>query len=497
MTQLFSYKSASCKTTFCKLIYYKIAAVYLLIIFCSATKANDIELPSIGSISTITVAEEKRIGKAWLKQYRRHVPVAANPILTAHLENLIAKLAVHSDLQDPNLSLVVAKNNTLNAFAVPGGIIGVHTGLLTYAKTESQLASVLAHELAHLSQRHYARGVEKQKSQRLATIGGFLASLILLSSSNSDAGLAALSASQAYTLDQQLRFSRSFEREADRLGMKILLKANMSPHATSEMFEEMERLTRFSSQPPEFLLTHPLTSNRIVDAINFARPYPKPNTPENTDYQFIRAIAILESEESPQQAIIRFKNELSGFDTSVDGSRYGLMIAYSDNEQITEATEQLNTLLKKHPQNRTLLMTESQLLAKQGKINEAIQKNLALQKTYSHYYPLKMQLAQFYRAQQNYSDSNQLLDELSQERPEDPSIWYELAEVSGLNNNISLLHKARAEFFILYADFENAEQQLYTLIDREKQLGNEKSALLLYAQEKINALDYLREQAKI
>lgn len=480
-----------------RIFSYKTAIACLLIFSGLTSNANDIELPSIGSVSSITVAEEKRIGKAWLKQYRRHVPIAANPILTDHLETLIAELAAHSDLVDPKLSLVIAKNNTLNAFAVPGGIIGVHTGLLSYAKTEGQLASVLAHELAHLSQRHYARGVEKQKNQRLATIGGFLASLILLSSSNSDAGIAALSASQAYTLDQQLRFSRSFEREADRLGMKILLKANMSPHSTTEMFEEMERLTRFSSQPPEFLLTHPLTSNRIVDAINFARPYPKYDSPENTNYQFIRAIAILESEDSPQQAIIRFKNELSGFDTSVDGSRYGLMIAYSDNDQIAEAMEHLTILLKKHPNNRTLRMAESRLLAKQGKIDKAIKQNLEQQQNHTHYYPLKMQLAQLYRAQQNYSVANVLLDELSQQRPEDPSIWYELAEVSGLNNNISLLHKARTEFFILYADFENAEQQLHALIEREKQQGKETSALSLYAKERMDELDYLREQAKI
>jgi predicted Zn-dependent protease len=457
---------------------------------------NSIELPSIGDISVTTISEEQRIGSAWLKQYRRQVPTSADLIIIDYLEKLLESLASHSDVDYPSLSLVVAKNPSLNAFAVPGGVIGIHTGLFNYAKTEQQLASVLSHELAHLSQRHYARGVDKQKSQSLTTMATLLASLILVATTDGDAGIAALSASQAYAIDQQLRFSRSFEREADRIGMDILVKAGMDPHATEAMFTQMERLTRFSSKPPEFLLTHPLTTNRIIDAINLARQYPKREVTENINYQLVRARALLDTEESPQQAIIRFRRELSGFDTSIDGSRYGLAVALNDDEKFDEAEKNLQILLEKYPDNLILRITQSDILAGKGQAEAAIMSIKALLKQHPSYFPLAMQLSQLYRRQQNYTDAKNVLIQMSEQRKQDPAIWYELAEVAGLNNDTSQLHKARAEYFILHANFDNAEQQLQALLTREG-LINKQSLFYLYAQQRIENLDKLRKSAKL
>lgn len=468
----------------------------LLTLSCALSHAAPIELPTIGRLSNTTIAEEERIGAAWLKQYRRHVSTSTDPIITYYLENLLARLDAHIDTNYSSLSLVVAKNSSLNAFAVPGGVVGVHTGLLRYAKTEPQLASVLAHELAHLSQRHFARGQEKQKSQSITTIAGLLASLVLAATTEGDAAIAAFSTSQAYAIDQQLRFSRSFEQEADRIGLSILVKAGLDPHATEDVFEQMDRITRFSSLPPEYLLTHPLTDTRIVDAINLARNYPKQVTPENINYQFVRARALLDTEDSPQQAIIRFRNELSGFDTSIDSSRYGLAIALNDNQEYDEAAELLRILLKKYPENRILLIAYSTALAGQGKSNEAIKSIQVLRQQHPSYYPLALQLSDLYRSTRDYKRSSELLEEATKTRLEDPSIWYELAEVAGLNNNISLLNKARAEFFILYANFANAEQQLRELLKREK-AKKETTDFHTYATARLQELDTLRKQAKL
>ncbi len=468
----------------------------LLTLFCLFSHANTIDLPTIGRISNTTLKEEKRIGQAWLKQYRRQVSTSSDPVLIFYLEELLEKLLPHSNLNDTSVSLVIAKNRNLNAFAVPGGVIGVHTGLLKYAKSEPQLASVLAHELAHLSQRHYARGQEKQKRQSITTLAALLASLVLAAKSDGDAGFAALSASQAYAIDQQLGFSRSFEREADRIGISTLVKAGINPHATEEMFEQMERLTRFSSQPPEFLLTHPLTDNRIVDAINLSRKYPKTVTPENLNYQLVRARAILDSQDSPQQAIVRFKNELSGFETSVDSSRYGLALAYTKNQQYDQASEMLAILLEKYPDNIILQMASNDILAGQGQLKQAISHTQTLRQQQPNYYPIAIQLSELYRGDRNYKAASELLDNASRARPQDPAIWYELAEVAGLNNNISLLNKARAEYFILYANFSNAEQQLRELVKREKAKGAN-SEFYRYGQARLNELDSLRKAAEL
>lgn len=177
----------------------------------SMTAAAEIELPMLGdtSSSMISPVQERVLGQKWLRLYRSQVPTSSDPLIIDYLEKLLDRLAAHSQLENKDLELVLVQNNTLNAFAVPGGIIGVHTGLLSYARTENQLASVLAHELAHLSQRHYARQLEQQKNMTAPFYAGMLASLVLLATSgSSDAGMAALATTQAAALDAQLRFSR-------------------------------------------------------------------------------------------------------------------------------------------------------------------------------------------------------------------------------------------------------------------------------------------------
>lgn len=450
-----------------------------------------VALPSIGRLSQAVTAEEQRIGQAWLKHYRRQVATSSDPIVIAYLESLLAMLASHSDIYNQSLSLVVAKNNTLNAFAVPGGVIGIHTGLLSYAKTEQQLASVISHELAHLSQRHYARSIEKQKGQSAAVIAGLLAGIILAATTEGDAGAAAISATQAYAINQQLSFSRGFEREADRIGMGILARAGMSPHATAEMFEEMDKLTRFSSKPPEFLLTHPLTTNRQIDAINLARQYPKTVVPDNINYQFVRARAMLETAESPQQALQRFKDELSGFDTSVDGNRYGLALALIENRAFDRAREILDELHQKYPDNLILKIADIDLLAKSQSFTRAIEDMQTLIKKHPDYYPLPFFLSQLHRQNNDFLSAVDALSELSENRPEDPLVWYELAEISGLASKLSLLNKARAEYFILHANFDNAEQQLKALKEREPA----NSTLANYAEERLQELDTIRSRS--
>lgn len=472
-----------------------VAMVSLLLSGLSITAYSEsIELPELGSSSALTQKEEQRIGAAWLKQYRRQAPTLSVPIINDYVETLIEKLAKHSSLNDMPLSLVVTNNTTLNAFAVPGGIIGIHTGLLNYAKTEQQFASVIAHELAHLSQRHYARGVQKQKGQTLTVMAGLLAGLLLAANSDGEGGLAALSTTQAFAVSQQLRFSRGFEREADRLGMEIMAKSGMNPHATEEMFSEMDRASRFSSRPPEFLLTHPLTSNRVVDAINYARKYPKQSFPENINYQFIRAQAILLMETSKQQAINRFKSELTGFDSSPDGSRYGLALAMIENKQFSEAKELLVQLQKRYTDNAILNIAYSHLLAAQGKTDAAIKYLSPLAKQKTDYYPYAFELSRLHYQKRNYPETIAILNKLSKQREDDPLIWHDLAEVSGLQGNIPLLRKARAEYFILYGNFDNAEQQLQLLIKSEK---NKNSEFYLYADNRLKELSSLRKLAQL
>jgi len=160
---------------------------------------EDLKIPNLGESSTSLFSSEfeYNLGRDWLKAFRRQAPTVNDPLLYSYLESMVFDLVTHSDLQDRRLELVIVDNPNINAFAVPGGIIGVHTGLFQYAQTEDEFATVIAHEIAHLSQRHFSRGVEMAQSQSPLNIAGLLAGILLAATAGTDAGLAAMTATQA------------------------------------------------------------------------------------------------------------------------------------------------------------------------------------------------------------------------------------------------------------------------------------------------------------
>ena len=187
-----------------------------------SASTEGLKLPNLGESSTSMFSSEfeYQLGRAWLRVFRSQAPTVNDPLLFDYLENLIYRLASHSQLEDRRIDLVIVDNASINAFAVPGGVIGVHNGLLIWAETEDELATVLAHEIAHLSQRHFSRGVEYQQKMQPLALAAMLASLVLMATTEGDVGMAALSASQAAAQDSALRYSRGNKQEADRIGMQ-------------------------------------------------------------------------------------------------------------------------------------------------------------------------------------------------------------------------------------------------------------------------------------
>jgi predicted Zn-dependent protease len=451
-------------------------------------------LPSIGkTASAASKAEEKRLGQAWLRYFRGQVPTSSDPLLIEYTEGLLNHLSQFNPAAGDELSLVIVEDRSINAFAVPGGVIGVNTGLYAYAESEAQFASVLAHELAHLSQRHYARGIEQQKGQAVFNAAALLGSILIAAAGSGEAGIAALQATQAGIIDRQLRFSRDFEQEADRIGMDTLIDAGFNPHSMADMFEQIQRSTRFSAKPPEFLLTHPVTAKRIADAENRARSHPS-NTPTSSlDYDLMRARVLLDSEPTPQQAINRFESELRGFSASETGTRYGLALAYIAAKEFDTAQKLMTQLLEQHPNHQALIIAQSDIDAGSQQLSEAI--NLiqqALVETPDSY-SLNMQLSRLFATNNAYRKSVDVLTKLSLKRPSDVSIWFNLAEYAGLAGDILALHKARTEFFLLRANFDSAENQVNNII---KKFGNN-TIELAKAKQRLVDIKKLRENSKI
>lgn len=428
-----------------------------------AARGADIDLPSLGDTTSgiISPQQEHELGRAWLRVYRSRVPNHDDPQLQDYLERLLFRLASYSELQDHRLELILINNPSMNAFAVPGGIVGVHTGLFRFAESEHQLASVLAHEIAHLSQRHFARRVEEQRKNSITSLAGMLASLVLAATVGGDAGIAAMTATQAAALENSLRYSRQNEQEADRIGMQTIHTADMDPKAVPDMFERMLRATRYTgSRPPEFLLTHPLTEKRIADARNRIAKYPPKQYLDNIEYHLMRARAMVAIAKTPQQALQRFKSELEGVSLNREASQYGLALALTATADYAAAREALKPLLEKSPDRLTYQLADIDIDRASKQFDKAIAKATSMLTYHPANYPLKLSMAETYLKADRYEESEQVLQKLTKVRPNDPYIWFQLAEVRGLAGNISGVHQARAEYFILNGVFDQAREQL-------------------------------------
>lgn len=443
--------------------FLKLAAVTLLSICLMGANTDELKLPNLGEASTSLFSTEKeyQIGRAWLRIFRSRAPTSDDPLLSDYLENLVYRLATHSQLEDRRLDIVIVNNEVLNAFAVPGGVVGVHDGLLAYAQSEDELATVLAHELAHLSQRHFSRGVEQQKRQTPLALAGMLAGLLLIATTGGDAGMAAITASQAASMQSQLRFSRGNEQEADRIGMLTMIAAGMDPHAAPAMFERMLKATRYSGHNvPEFLLSHPVTENRISDTRNRARRYSKTMGTDNIEFHLMRARVRVLQEDSPQIAIQRFRTALSGDTAFPEAERYGLVLALTESRQLKEARRELQPLLATNPESIAYIIAEAEIDIAEDRAEQAANKLAAKLKLAPNNYPLSMTYAEALLKSRKAHIAEEVLVSLSKSKAKEPAVWYQLAETQGLAGNIPGLHQSRAEYYILNGVMDNASQQL-------------------------------------
>ncbi len=442
----------------------RILCACLLSLGLASTGQAD-NLPTLGDPTghIISPEKERQLGQAWLRAFRAQVPVMHDALLQEYTENLVYRLAGSSDLQQRDVTIVLVRNPMLNAFAVPGGVIGVHTGLFISAKAMDEVASVLAHEIAHLSQRHFTRQVEDSQKTRAPTLAGLLTGMILAATVSGDAGMAVMSATQAAALDRQLRFSRDHEQEADRIGMQTLVRAGYDPQAFPRMFERMLEASRYSGErPPEFLLTHPVSDSRIADTRNRAAQYTSMGVyPKDPEFPIMQA-RIRVGFEEPNRSVKVFRSELEMARTEDErqAARYGLALSLARMGRLPEAAETLDPLLKAEPERISFAVTRAELHLKANEFEAA-------EKLARHHlgfapdnYPLQVVFAQAAARTRNAEAAEDALRSLIQRRPNDPFLYYLLAEANGLAGNIVGVHVSRAEYLFLSGDMEGALEQL-------------------------------------
>jgi predicted Zn-dependent protease len=245
-----------------------------------------------------------------MKDYRTFGAVNADPEVTAYITRLGTRIVQAASESPANFEFFLVTDKSVNAFAMPGGYIGVHTGLIAASQTESELASVLAHEVGHVTQRHIARRFGQQRQTSLVATAAMIAAL-LVAGSNPQAASGLMAAGAGYSIDQQLSFSRDAEREADRVGFLTLQQAGFDPQGMVDFFGRLQSASRlYENNAPSYLRTHPLTTERIADIRNRAGLEGRPSRnlkQDNLDFQLIRVKSLVFAERSNQQLADRLR----------------------------------------------------------------------------------------------------------------------------------------------------------------------------------------------
>ena len=301
------------------------------LVFVAGAGADDINLPDMGSPADAILnnTEEAQIGRMIMRDIRNSGQVVEDPLITEYLNDIGSRIAAQTNEGEHSFTFFAVEDPRINAFALPGGFIGVHTGLVEASRNEDELAGVLAHEVAHVTQRHIARAIHANSRQNILTTAMMLGAIIVAAAGgSSDAVQGALAVAQGTAAQQQINFTRTNEYEADRVGIAALADAGFDPYGMASFFEVMSRQQTSSPEmrAPEFMRTHPVTTARIAEARSRARDYPHVRSDDTTSYGIARTRIIVARFDTPLQAVEYFENR--DYDKQNNIERYGRAIAY-------------------------------------------------------------------------------------------------------------------------------------------------------------------------
>jgi beta-barrel assembly-enhancing protease len=415
-------------------------------------------LPDIGSSSgrTLSPSEERILGEMIMQEIYRHLPLINDPFAQSYVQHLGDELAHAIPGQHQTYTFFIVNASTINAFALPGGFIGVHTGLIMQSRNESELAGVISHEIAHVNQRHLARMFEKSKQMSMPTMAAMLGAMII-SAANPALGSSLLAGTMAGAQQMAINFTRHNEEEADRVGIDMLAKAGFDPNGMSHFFDRMGQANRYNGGEsiPEFLRTHPMSTNRMADAQNRAQNYPIPAQRDEREYRLIKE-RVRNFTSKPNSLDHYYKNQ----PLNDDAATYGYALALTHEKKYTAAADLFKQLLKKEPDNVLYQMGKADLLAAQKDYTNAEKITLNLYKDYPYNLALLVELSDFYISAQQPQKARDVLKD-SLKRRAGLAVLYSLlarAYVDLREEKNALI--TQADFFAARWNYEAAIRQL-------------------------------------
>ena len=374
-----------------------------------ATVAQDTRLPDIGSSAgnVLSPAKQAEYGGMVLAQLRHEGYVLEDPLLDGWLRDVGQRLAGASDRPQQAFTFFLLRDRQINAFATLGGYIGVNAGLILSAEREDEMAGVLAHEIAHVTQQHVLRGAEKAQRDSLpillAMLGAIVAAQQAGGNSSGDATSAAVMTGLGLLQQRQIDYTRDNEAEADRVGIRNLSRSGYDPEAMADFFQTLQSVVRMNqgderARAPSYLQTHPVTLTRVSEARERAAKLEAPTVAATTtagnnpllppglsiatttagqrgqgatgDFGWARERLRVLSADTPAQAIREYQ-QMRARQPLDDARRYGLAIAHQLAGQGQEALQELNPLAAAHPGNLWLQVAMAEAEARSGQLAQA------------------------------------------------------------------------------------------------------------------------------
>ncbi|WJM85934.1 M48 family metallopeptidase [Dickeya chrysanthemi] len=426
-------------------------------------------LPDIGTTAggTLSINQELVMGDFYLRQLRAGAPLINDPLLLQYINQLGGRLVKSADSVRTPFHFFLVNNDEINAFAFFGGNVVLHSGLFRYVENESELSSILAHEISHVTQRHLARAMEAQKaSAPLAWAGAF--GSLLLAMANPQAGFAALSGTLAGAQQSIISFTQSNEQEADRIGIQVLQRAGFDPQAMPNFLQRLADTSRYATKPPEMLLTHPLPESRLSDARNRANQMKSTPVHSSQDFLFAKArvLGMYGSQDNPYGAAL-LDNWAKGNAREQQAAQYGRAIRAYQAKKYDDARATLQLLLDKSPSNPWFLDLMTDIDIGQQRADQAVARLQKVPDAQDNPV-LQLNLANAMVESRKSADAIRILRKYTYAHPDDSNGWDLLAQACAAQNMRSEELASRAESLALTGKLDQAIRLLSNASSQSK-----------------------------
>ncbi|SET58290.1 beta-barrel assembly-enhancing protease [Thalassotalea agarivorans] len=422
------------------------------------------KLPEIGSAgsSVLSVEKERQIGDAMMRQLRATQPILHDPVLTEYINDIGNRMVKHANDVNYGFEFFFIRNQELNAFAFFGGHIAIHTGLLVAADTESELASVIGHEISHVTQRHLARRLESQSNNQPVAVTALVSS-ILLALVNPTAGMAALSTTMAASQQASINYTRGNEKEADRVGIALLSASGFDPQGAPQFFAKLSEAYRYSSKPPAMLLTHPLPESRITDARLRAQNMPSVQLPPSLAFELSKSRIKARYQGNAKSNIANFNHQLNRNTYALkEAAEYGLALSLYENNQAEDAKVILESLRSNDRNNLFYVDALSDVYIKTKEFDKATDMLSQLARLMPNNQVVTLNYANvLHEAGRNEEAAQVLQDFLLVKR--DNFLAYDLlTSIYKELDKPALMHSAKAEVYAMLGVYQKAIDELQT-----------------------------------